>query len=65
MGASVPVITVSASDMSSLDVSTMFLFRRLQPENTVYIWGRSHIDETEPALEKIQCIRLYRNTGRE
>lgn len=63
--ASVPVITLSACDVSSLGVSTMFLFRRLQPENTMCIWGRSHIDETEPALEQTQFIRLYRNTGRQ
>lgn len=50
-GASGPVITVSAYGMSFLDVSTMFLLRRLQTENTVYMRGRSHTGETEPALE--------------
>lgn len=64
-GTSVPVITVSAYDMSSLDVSKMFLLRRLQTENTVYMWGRSHTDETEPAPEKAQYIRPHRNTVKE
>lgn len=49
---SVAVITVSGYDMSSRDVSTMFLVRRLQPENTMCICGSSHAEETEPALEK-------------
>lgn len=64
-GASLTVIAVSAYDMSFLVVSAMFLFRRLQSENAVYLWGRSHIEETEPALEKTQYIRLYRTTGKE
>lgn len=61
----VSAIMVSVYGISYLDVSTMFLFRRLQTDNTVYVCGRSHINKTEPSLEKTQCIRLYRNTRRE